>query len=134
MPKSKPPYPPEFREEAVRLVRSSGRTPRKSAADLGVAEQALRNWVFAAQVDAGEREDVSTDEREELRQLRRRVRVLEQGAGDLEKGRPVSPGRPGRGSIARAPGRRSGSNSASSSTTPDHNHTSPVSASIHHGP
>ena len=85
MPKTKPPYPPEFREEAVRLVRSSGRSPREIASDLGVSEQTLRNWVFAAQVDAGEREGVSTDEREELRLLRRRVRVLEQEREILKK-------------------------------------------------
>ena len=85
MPKTKPPYPPEFREEAVRLVRSSGRSPREIAGDLGVSDQTLRNWVFAAQVDAGEREGVSTDEREELRLLRRRVRVLEQEREILKK-------------------------------------------------
>jgi transposase len=47
MPKTKPPYPPEFRREAVRLVRSSGRPVREIAADLDVSEQTLRNWVFA---------------------------------------------------------------------------------------
>ncbi len=85
MPKTKPPYPPEFREEAVRLVRSSGRCPREIAHDLGVSEQTLRNWVFAAQVDAGEREGLTSDEREELRLLRRKVRVLEQEREILKK-------------------------------------------------
>ncbi len=85
MPKTKPPYPPEFREEAVRLVRSSGRSPRDIASDLGVSEQTLRNWVFASQVDAGEREGLTSDEREELRLLRRKVRVLEQEREILKK-------------------------------------------------
>ena len=74
MPKSKPPYPEEFRAEAVRLVRSSGKSTGEIARDLGVCEQTLRNWVFAAQVDAGERDGLTSDEREELRLLRRRVR------------------------------------------------------------
>ena len=85
MPKTKRPYPPEFRDEAVRLVRASGRPVKEIAADLDVSEQRLRNWVFAAQVDGGEREGLSTDERTELRELRRRVRVLEQEREILKK-------------------------------------------------
>ena len=85
MPKTKPPYPPEFRQEAVRLVRSSGRPVREIAADLDVSEQTLRNWVFAEQVDAGERDGLSTDERAELTRLRRQVKVLEQERDILKK-------------------------------------------------
>ena len=69
----------------MRLVRSSGRSPREIANDLGVSEQTLRNWVFAAQVDAGERDGLASDEREELRLLRRKVRVLEQEREILKK-------------------------------------------------
>ena len=47
------PYPPEFREEAVRLVRTSGRPIREIAAELGVNDQTLRNWLFAANADPG---------------------------------------------------------------------------------
>jgi transposase len=85
MGRTKPPYPEEFRVEAVRLVRSSGRPLSELSADLGVSQQTLRNWVFAAQVDAGEREGLTTDEREELRVLRRKVRVLEQEREILKK-------------------------------------------------
>jgi transposase len=85
MPKTKPPYPPEFRQEAVRLVRSSGRPVREIAADLDVSEQTLRNWMFADQVDAGEREGLTTDERAELVRLRRQVKVLEQEREILKK-------------------------------------------------
>jgi transposase len=76
VPKSKPPYPPEFRREAVELVRLSGRPIRVIAKDLGVSDQTLRNWVNQAQVDAGKREGLTSDEREELRRLRRENRTL----------------------------------------------------------
>ena len=85
MGRTKPPYPEEFRAEAVRLVRSSGRPLSELSADLGVSQQTLRNWVFAAQVDAGERDGLTSDEREELRVLRRKVRVLEQERDILKK-------------------------------------------------
>jgi transposase len=84
-PRTRPPYPPEFRAEAVRLVRSSGKLIREVAA-LGVSEQALRNWVRQGDLDAGRRTDgLTSSELEELRQLRRRVRVLEQEREILKK-------------------------------------------------
>ena len=44
MPKSKPPYPPEFRREALELIRISDKPIAQIAKDLGVTEQTLRNW------------------------------------------------------------------------------------------
>ena len=76
MPKSRPPYPLEFRREAVELVRLSGRPIPAVAKDLGVSDQTLRNWVNQANVDAGKREGLTSDEREELRRLRRENRTL----------------------------------------------------------
>jgi transposase len=73
----KPPYPPEFRREAVELVRISGKTIREVARDLGCSSESLRLWVKQAQIDAGEREGLTSDEQAELRELRRRVRQLE---------------------------------------------------------
>jgi transposase len=71
MPKTRPAYPPEFRHEAVQMLRA-GRTPRELAASLGVSEQTLRNWRRQDQVDRHERDDgLTTDERDELRRLRR---------------------------------------------------------------
>jgi transposase-like protein len=48
LPTTKPPYPPEFRREAVRLLRSSDKTIPRIAADLGISDQSLRNWVRQA--------------------------------------------------------------------------------------
>jgi transposase len=71
MPKTRPAYPPEFRREAVQMLRA-GRTPRELAESLGVSEQTLRNWRRQAQVDRHERDDgLTTGERDELRRLRR---------------------------------------------------------------
>jgi transposase len=73
------PYPEEFRREAVRLVEELGRSIAEAAADLGVSTESIRNWVKQAQADRGERpEQLTSDERDELRALRRRVRELEQ--------------------------------------------------------
>ena len=76
MPKSHPPYPPEFRAEAVRLVQSGGRDPEQLARDLGCSAQAIRNWVRQADLDSGQRHDgLTSAEREELARLRRENRV-----------------------------------------------------------
>ncbi len=64
--------------EAVRLVRSGGKLIGEVAEDLGVSEQTLRNWVRQGDVDAGRAEGLTTDEREELRRLRRENRRLAQ--------------------------------------------------------
>ena len=56
-----------------------GRSFPDVAGALGVSQQSLRNWVRQAQLDARERDDgLTSAEREELRQLRRRVKRLEQ--------------------------------------------------------
>jgi len=55
MPKSHPAYSAEFRAEAIRLVRSSGKTKTAIAQELGIALEALRAWLRQAELDAGER-------------------------------------------------------------------------------
>ena len=77
MPKTRPPYPPEFKTEAVRLYRSSGRPLSEIANDLGCSVESLRLWVKQADIDEGRADGLKTEEREELSLLRRRVRVLE---------------------------------------------------------
>ena len=76
MPQTKPSYPPQFRAEAVRLVRESGKPMAQIASDLGVSVESLRKWIRQAQIDAGEREGLTTAEREELSCLRRENRIL----------------------------------------------------------
>ena len=76
MPRTSPPYPPEFRQQMVELVRT-GRRPRELAREFEPSEQAIRNWVRRADLDDGRRHDgATTAEREELRRLRREVRQL----------------------------------------------------------
>ena len=78
MPRSRPPYPAEFRQEAVRVLRS-GVPLMRLAQELGISPQTLRNWRTQDEADRGERSDVlSTDERVRLRELERENRVLRQ--------------------------------------------------------
>jgi transposase len=76
MPRTRPPYPAEFRRQLVELVRA-GRTPEELAKEFEPSAQAIRNWVRQADRDEGRRADgLTTAEREELRRLRRDVRQL----------------------------------------------------------
>jgi transposase len=69
MPGATPRYPLEFKREAVRLVRSSpNRSVARIARELGVSDNSLRNWLKQLQIDQGEREGLTTEEREELRE------------------------------------------------------------------
>jgi len=85
MPRTKPPYPPAFRTEAVRLVQSSGKSIPVIANDLGVSDQALRGWVRQAEIDTGQRAGLTSGEHEELRQLRRENRILKEERDILKK-------------------------------------------------
>jgi transposase-like protein len=87
MPRTHRPYPPEFRAEAVRLARGSDKSIPALAADLGVSSEALRHWLRqdAAGAGRGQADTLTTDEREELRRLRREVKVLQQEREILRK-------------------------------------------------
>ena len=71
-------YSPEFKREAVELYRGSGKPLRLVAEELGVAVESLRSWSKQHEIDVGVRAGLTSDEREELRELRKKVRRLEQ--------------------------------------------------------
>jgi len=85
MPKSHLPYPPEYRERMLELVRA-GRSPRSLAREFEPSEQCIRNWMRQADRDAGWRSDgLTTDERTELQRLRRENATLREEREILKK-------------------------------------------------
>jgi transposase len=77
LPRTNPTYPPDFRREAIRLVRASDEEhPIPGIArEIGVSDGTLRNWVNQDEIDSGERAGLTTEEKEELRKLRREVKL-----------------------------------------------------------
>ena len=75
MPKSRPPYAPEFRQQMIELVRA-GRTPEELSREFEPSAQAIRNWVQQAAIDAGQQDGLSSEEKAELSRLRRENRQL----------------------------------------------------------
>jgi len=71
-------HTPEFKAEAVKLVKEGGRKVAELSRDLGLADSLVRSWVRQANVDAGEGPagTLTTAEKEELSHLRREVKVL----------------------------------------------------------
>ena len=85
MPKSRPPYPAEFRARMVELVRA-GRTPEDLSREFEPSAQSIWNWVRQAERDGGIHQDgLTTDEKEELRRLRRENKVLREEKEILKK-------------------------------------------------
>ena len=72
------PYPREFRADVVAVARRGDASIKQVAADFGIAESCLRNWLHAADVEDGQRPGVTVGESAELREARRRIRLLEQ--------------------------------------------------------
>jgi transposase len=85
MSRTRPPYPANFRQQLVELVRS-GRSPEDLAREFDPSAQTIRNWVVQAARDSGERSDGPTSaEAEELRRLRRENRRLREEREILAK-------------------------------------------------
>lgn len=82
-------FTPEFKAEVVRLVSQPGNSIRQVAQELDLTETAVRDWVRRAEIDAGKHGEgegpLTTDEREELRRLRRENKRLEMEREILKK-------------------------------------------------
>lgn len=74
------PYPREFRDDVVRVAvnREPGVPLRQIAADFGISETCLQNWMRQAAVEIGAKPGATAAENAELRELRKRNRLLEQ--------------------------------------------------------
>lgn len=74
------PYPKEFRDDVVNVARrrESGQTVKQVAADFGIAESCLRNWMRQADVEDGLKPGTTAADNSELREARKRIRLLEQ--------------------------------------------------------
>lgn len=74
------PYPQEFREDVVGVARSRepGVTLSQIAKDFGISDQTLTNWLKQADIEEGRKPGRTRDEAEDVRELRRRNRLLEQ--------------------------------------------------------
>ena len=71
-------HPKEFRDDVVAVARKGDSTIGEVARDFGISESCLRNWLSKADVEDGRRPGVTEKESVELRELRRRNRLLEQ--------------------------------------------------------
>ena len=88
------PTPQEFREQIIELARN-GRSPKEPAEEFEPTETTIRNWLNQADRDDGLRSDgPTTEEKEEIRQLRKKLRKLQQNATSWQKPRPGSLRRP----------------------------------------
>ena len=85
MPRTRKPYPKEFRQQMIELVRS-GRSISELAKEFEPSGETIRNWIKQADLDEGVREDgLTTTERKELRKLRKELRRLKQERDILAK-------------------------------------------------
>lgn len=88
MPKSRPPYPAEFRQQMIELA-GTGRTPAELSREFNVTAQTISNWVAQAARDRGQpltgKEGLTSAEREELVRLRRQLKRVQEERDILAK-------------------------------------------------
>jgi transposase len=84
MPRTRRPYSPEFRQQMLELVRA-GRTPEELSREFEPSSQTIRNWVEQSGGAAQSEEVLTSEEREELRRLRRENRQLREEREILAK-------------------------------------------------
>jgi transposase len=75
MPKA---FPAEFRDEVVRVARRREQPIRQTAKDFGISESCLNRWLAIDEIESGDRPGVTKAEAAEVRELKRRNRVLEE--------------------------------------------------------
>jgi len=86
VPRTRPPFPPEFRREAVELMRITDKPLARLSQDLGVSQQTLRNWRRQSQkVTEADSDSLTDNERDELKRLRRENRTLQMEREVLKK-------------------------------------------------
>jgi transposase len=71
-------YPKEFRDDVVRVARKGDTSIEQLAKDFGVSDASIYNWLKQADIDDGVRPGLTEKEAEELREVKRRNRVLEE--------------------------------------------------------
>lgn len=71
------PYPREFRDDVVRVARKRESTLKEVAQDFGISESCLNNWLNQADVEDGNKPGVTATEAAEMRELKKRNRMLE---------------------------------------------------------
>ena len=72
------PYPREFRDNVVAVARRGGAPLTQIAKDFGISESCLSNWMRAADVEDGQRPGATREESQQLREAKKRIRLLEQ--------------------------------------------------------
>ena len=75
----------EFKAETVALIRQSGKSIAEICRDMGLPESSVHHWLAQAEIDAGQRDGLTTTEREELSRLRRELRLVREERDVLAK-------------------------------------------------